>query len=128
MGRVTADLGRPSESVASERRQPFLISAHFIFSRECVQALKQRRAPSSTRKRKHFGTTLPKEKKNPTSCFKKTENQVMENQRELYVGSSGRGEMGSSPGLGSPHGHLSGGTRLESPADGSGEQAGTKSE
>lgn len=56
------------ESVGSERRQPFsdLRSLHFLGN---VQALKQQSPFLSTSQFKHFGTTLPKEKKNPHLMF-----------------------------------------------------------
>ena len=73
VGRVTADLWRPSETVVSEWRQPFLISTHFIFSQECVQALKQHRAPSL-----HLASVnilaprCQRRRKNPHLVLKKT--------------------------------------------------------
>ena len=125
VGRVTADLWRPSQSVVSEWRQPFLISAHFIFSWECVQALKQHRAPSL-----HLTSVnilaphCQRRRKKSLPRVKKPENQAMENQRELCVGSlQGEGKW-VPPRAKPPHCHLSGGTRLKSPPDGSGKQVG----
>ena len=125
VGRVTADLWRPSQSVVSEWRQPFLISAHFIFSWECVQALKQRRAPSL-----HLTSVnilaphCQRRRKKSLPRVKKPENQAVENQRELCVGSlQGEGKW-VPPRAKPPHCHLSGGTRLKSPPDGSGKQVG----
>lgn len=105
VGRVTADLWRPSETVVSEWRQPFLISTHFIFSQECVQALKQHRAPSL-----HLASVnilaprCQRRRKNPHLILKKkTEYQAVENQRELCVGSlQGEERWGPLQGQASP--------------------------
>ena len=55
------------------------------------------------RKCKHFGTTLPKEKKKSPPRIKKTEYQAVENQRELCVGSlQGEERWGPLQGQASP--------------------------
>lgn len=99
VGRVTADLWRPSETVVSEWRQPFLISTHFIFSQECVQALKQHRAPSL-----HLASVnilaprCQRRRKNPHLLLKK--NRIPgcgESKGALCGEPPGRGEMGSPP-------------------------------
>lgn len=111
--------------LGSEQRQPFLISLHFISSRECLKALKESRTPFLYPSSVNISAPCcQRRKKNPHLLLKNQKTRLWRIKGSFVPGATvERGDGG--PSRAKPH-PTPAPVRLESQPDGSGEQAGPK--